>query len=158
VSEGLVVYPKVNERHVLQELPFIVTENIILAIVKMDGDRQVAHEKIRVWHSSLPVSNRLMTATGWRSINAFFRCYLVRLPTKSNNSVPRTTSSSAPRPIRTNFTPIEGDLYTFLDPKSFVGRTPGQVEEFTEEWVKPVLDNDESRSGIEGGVKVELSV
>jgi len=48
VSEGLVVYPKVIERHILQELPFMATENIIMAIVKKGGDRQVAHEKIRV--------------------------------------------------------------------------------------------------------------
>ena len=42
------VYPKVIERHILQELPFMATENIIMAIVKKGGDRQVAHEKIRV--------------------------------------------------------------------------------------------------------------
>jgi hypothetical protein len=71
-----VVYPKTNERHILQELPFIVTENIILAIVKMDRDRQGAHEKIRVWHGSLPVPNQLVTAAGWRSVNAFRRYYL----------------------------------------------------------------------------------
>jgi len=39
-----------------------------------------------------------------------------------------------------------------------VGRAPEQVEKFIEEWVKPALDNDESRSGIEGGVKAELTV
>ena len=48
VFEGLVVYPKVIERHILQELPFMATENIIMAIVKKGGDRQIAHEKIRV--------------------------------------------------------------------------------------------------------------
>jgi len=55
VSEGLVVYPKVIERHILQELPFMATENIIMAIVKKGGDRQVAHEKIRVCSGSFPV-------------------------------------------------------------------------------------------------------
>ena len=55
VSEGLVVYPKVVERHILQELPFMATENIIMAIVKRGGDRQVAHEKIRVWPGLSPV-------------------------------------------------------------------------------------------------------
>ena len=55
VSEGLVVYPKVVERHILQELPFMATENIIMAIVKKGGDRQAAHEKIRVWHGLPPV-------------------------------------------------------------------------------------------------------
>ena len=48
VSEGLVVYPKVIERRIRQELPFMATENIIMAVVKAGGDRQEAHEKIRV--------------------------------------------------------------------------------------------------------------
>ena len=53
VSEGLVVYPKVIGRRISQELPFMATENIIMAVVKKGGDRQKAHEKIRVrcfWH------------------------------------------------------------------------------------------------------------
>lgn len=48
VSEGLVVYPKVIGRRIAQELPFMATENIIMALVKKGGDRQEAHEKIRV--------------------------------------------------------------------------------------------------------------
>jgi adenylosuccinate lyase len=48
VSEGLVVYPQVIARRIAQELPFMATENIIMAIVKKGGDRQEAHEKIRV--------------------------------------------------------------------------------------------------------------
>lgn len=48
VSEGLVVYPKVIARRIAQELPFMATENLIMAIVKKGGDRQEAHEKIRV--------------------------------------------------------------------------------------------------------------
>lgn len=48
VSEGLVVYPKVIEKHVMQELPFMATENIIMAMVKAGQDRQVCHEHIRV--------------------------------------------------------------------------------------------------------------
>jgi len=48
VSEGLVVYPKVIARHIAQELPFMATENIIMGMVKKGGDRQEAHEKIRV--------------------------------------------------------------------------------------------------------------
>ncbi len=53
VSEGLVVYPKVIARRISQELPFMATENIIMAIVKNGGDRQEAHEKIRVRHVQL---------------------------------------------------------------------------------------------------------
>ena len=56
------------------------------------------------------------------------------------------------------FDPIKEDLSTLLDPKSFVGRAPEQVQKFIEEWVKPALDNDESRAGIEGGAKAELNV
>jgi adenylosuccinate lyase len=56
------------------------------------------------------------------------------------------------------FDPIKEDLPVLLDPKSFVGRAPEQVEKFIEEWVKPALDNDESRAGIEGGAKAELTV
>lgn len=48
VCEGLVVYPKVIARRISQELPFMATENIIMAMVKKGGDRQEAHEKIRV--------------------------------------------------------------------------------------------------------------
>ena len=56
------------------------------------------------------------------------------------------------------FDPIKEDLPSLLDPKSFVGRAPEQVEKFIEEWVKPALDSDESRAGIEGGAKAELNV
>jgi adenylosuccinate lyase len=51
ISEGLVVYPKVIERRISQELPFMATENVIMAIVKKGGDRQEAHERIRVGFS-----------------------------------------------------------------------------------------------------------
>lgn len=56
------------------------------------------------------------------------------------------------------FDPIKEELDSLLDPKSFIGRAPEQVEKFIEQWVKPALDNDESREGIEGGVKAELTV
>lgn len=48
ISEGFVVYPKVIERHIAQELPFMATENIIMAMVKKGGDRQQCHEEIRI--------------------------------------------------------------------------------------------------------------
>ena len=48
LSEGLVVYPKIIARRLSQELPFMATENLIMAMVKAGGDRQKAHEKIRV--------------------------------------------------------------------------------------------------------------
>lgn len=48
ISQGLVVYPEVIKRHIAQELPFMATENFIMAMVKKGGDRQICHEKIRV--------------------------------------------------------------------------------------------------------------
>jgi len=131
VSEGLVVYPKVIERHILQELPFMATENIIMAIVKKGGDRQVAHEKIRVLSHEA--------------------AHQVKQLGLENDLIERVKADPY-------FDPIKGDLATLLNPKSFVGRAPEQVEKFIEEWVKPALDNDESRKGIEGGVKAELNV
>jgi adenylosuccinate lyase len=52
------------------------------------------------------------------------------------------------------FDPIKGDFDSILlDPKSFMGRAPDQVEKFIEKWVKPALGDDEGRGGIGGGVK-----
>lgn len=48
ISEGLVVYPQVIARRISEELPFMATENVIMAVVKKGGDRQEAHERIRV--------------------------------------------------------------------------------------------------------------
>lgn len=50
ISEGLVVYPQVMARRISEELPFMATENVIMAVVKNGGDRQEAHERIRVCH------------------------------------------------------------------------------------------------------------
>jgi adenylosuccinate lyase len=62
ISEGLVVYPKVIARRISQELPFMATENIIMALVKNGGDRQEAHEKIRVsfYFPPLPFSSQII--------------------------------------------------------------------------------------------------
>ena len=48
IAEGMVVYPKVIEKHILEELPFMATENILMEAVKRGGDRQELHERIRV--------------------------------------------------------------------------------------------------------------
>jgi adenylosuccinate lyase len=53
ISEGLVVYPRVIARRIAEELPFMATENIIMAMAKKHGDRQVAHERIRVCRAFL---------------------------------------------------------------------------------------------------------
>jgi adenylosuccinate lyase len=86
VSEGLVVYPKVIARHISQELPFMATENIIMAIVKNGGDRQEAHEKIRV--SFFPSAMSILKLS---SFDLPKRSYLTRPVIKSNNLVWRMT-------------------------------------------------------------------
>ena len=103
VSSGLVVYHKVIERRLHEELPFMATENIIMAITAKGGSRQEAHEKIRV-HSHAAAAE-------------------VKLHGRDNDLIERVKSDEF-------FAPILSDLPSLLDPKTFVGRAPQQVEEF----------------------------
>ncbi|EDV48772.1 adenylosuccinate lyase [Drosophila erecta] len=112
ISQGLVVYPKVIERHISQELPFMSTENIIMAMVKAGGDRQVCHEKIRV----------LSQEAGAQ----------VKQHGKDNDLVDRVRKDPY-------FSPILEQLDTILDAKTFTGRASEQVGEFVKEEVEPVL-------------------
>ncbi|CAA7262696.1 unnamed protein product [Cyclocybe aegerita] len=131
ISEGLVVYPKVIARRIAQELPFMATENIIMAIVKKGGDRQEAHEKIRV----------LSHEAG----------HQVKQLGLENDLIERIRADPY-------FDPIKGELDTLLDPASFIGRAPEQVDAFLEKWVKPALDDPEVNDAISKSQKVELSV
>lgn len=81
ISEGLVVYPKVIARRIAQELPFMATENIIMAVVKKGGDRQEAHEKIRV-RIFLPSFLRCSRDSILTSELYFVRCSPTKPPTK----------------------------------------------------------------------------
>lgn len=112
VLEGLVVYPKVIQRHMDQELPFMATENIIMAMVKAGGDRQVCHEKIRV----------LSHQAGAQ----------VKQHGKENDLVDRVRADPY-------FSPILSQMSSLLDPKSFYGRAPEQVREFLAEEVNPII-------------------
>ncbi|XP_012225073.1 adenylosuccinate lyase [Linepithema humile] len=121
ITEGLVVYPKVIARHVAQELPFMSTENVIMAMVKAGGDRQVCHEKIRV----------LSQEAGAQ----------VKQHGLDNDLVERIKRDPY-------FAPILPQLSDLLDPSTFIGRAPEQVVEFIEEEVYPVLEN---YKGLESG-------
>ncbi|KAH8294142.1 hypothetical protein KR054_008760 [Drosophila jambulina] len=112
ISQGLVVYPKVIERHIAQELPFMSTENIIMAMVKAGGDRQECHEKIRV----------LSQEAGAQ----------VKQHGKDNDLVDRVRKDPY-------FAPILEHLDTILDARTFTGRASEQVDDFVEEEVRPVL-------------------
>ncbi|XP_012058458.1 PREDICTED: adenylosuccinate lyase [Atta cephalotes] len=114
ITEGLVVYPKVIARHVAQELPFMSAENIIMAMVKAGGDRQICHEKIRV----------LSQEAGAQ----------VKQHGLDNDLVDRIRKDPY-------FASILSQLDILLDPSTFVGRAPEQVVEFLEEEVYPVLKN-----------------
>jgi adenylosuccinate lyase len=112
ISEGLVVYPKVIEKHLHDELPFMATENIMMEAVKRGGDRQELHEKIRV--HSMEAGKQ------------------VKVEGKNNDLLERIAKD-------TTFGLSLTELYSVLDPKNYVGRAPEQVEEFVNEQVRPTL-------------------
>ncbi|XP_069509020.1 adenylosuccinate lyase isoform X2 [Ambystoma mexicanum] len=112
ISEGLVVYPKVIERRIRQELPFMATENVIMAMVKSGGNRQDCHERIRVLSQEA--------------------ASLVKQGGGDNDLIARIRADPY-------FTPILGQLDSLLDPKTFTGRAPQQVAHFLKEEVYPML-------------------
>jgi adenylosuccinate lyase len=107
--DGLVVYPKVIAARVEAELPFMATENILMAAVKAGGNRQKLHEKIRR-HSHAAAAQ-------------------VKLAGKHNDLIDRLKADPA-------FDKI--DFKTVLNPKSYVGRAPEQVDEFLRTIVTPI--------------------
>ncbi|KZT25053.1 adenylosuccinate lyase [Neolentinus lepideus HHB14362 ss-1] len=131
VSEGLVVYPKVIARRIAQELPFMATENIIMAVVKAGGDRQEAHEKIRVLSHEA--------------------AHQVKHLGLENDLIERVRKDPY-------FDPIKAQLDDLLNPQSFVGRAPEQVDKFLKEWVEPALADSEFSSALQKGTKAELNV
>jgi adenylosuccinate lyase len=114
ISEGLVVYPKVIDKHIKQELPFMATENIIMAMVAAGGNRQECHEKIRTL--SQKAAER------------------VKMDGLDNDLVERVKNDPY-------FTPIVNKLDVLLDAKTFIGRAPEQVYEFISREVEPTLKN-----------------
>jgi len=109
VCSGLCVYPQVIAKNLREELPFMATENILMAAVKAGGDRQLLHERIRQ-HSQ---------AAG----------AAVKLEGRPNDLIQRLAADEA-------FAGI--DLEAALDPAQFVGRAPQQVDEFVEQVVTPI--------------------
>ncbi|KFR11014.1 Adenylosuccinate lyase, partial [Opisthocomus hoazin] len=120
ISEGLVVYPKVIERRIRQELPFMATENIIMAMVKAGGNRQDCHEKIRVLSQQAAA--------------------VVKQEGGDNDFIARVRADPY-------FSPIHKQLESLLDPSSFTGRAPQQVAKFLEEEVRPALIPYQSKMG-----------
>jgi len=127
ITEGLVVYPKVIERFIAQELPFMATENFIMEMVKAGGDRQECHEQIRVLsHQAGDV---------------------VKVQGRDNDLIQRIKDSQY-------FSPIHDKLDSLMDPKTFIGRAPEQVTEFLAEEVEPVLERYQGK--LEGSVSLAV--
>ena len=127
VVDGLVVYDKVIEKRLMSELPFMATENIMMDAVKMGGDRQELHEKIR----------ELSMQAGAR----------VKKEGKENNLLELIAEEPA------FHTSLE-KLQETMEPARYVGRAPLQVEKFLEEVVKPILDENRELLGVEAEISV----
>ena len=112
VADGLVVYPEMIRRRLMDELPFMATENLMMRSVKRGGDRQELHEKVR----------RHAIAAGER----------VKMHGLSNDLLDRIADDPA-------FGVTRMELEDELRPERFVGRAPEQVDRFMTEWVEPVL-------------------
>ncbi len=113
VASGLVVHEKVIEKHIMEELPFMASENILMDAVKRGGDRQQLHEQIR-----------LHSLEAGRNVKDFGL---------SNNLI----DLIAEDPM---FGMTREELTVHLEPSRYIGRCPEQVDDFLNEYVRPVLD------------------
>ena len=127
VMENPAVYPKVIERRLKSELPFMATENILMACVKRGGDRQEVHEVIR----------RHAQAAAAR----------VKLEGADNDLLDRLAADPAIGMTR-------AEIDEALDVRQFVGRAPQQVDEFLREDVTPILYRHRDRLGAASDVRV----
>lgn len=127
VLDGLVVYPKMIEKRIMSELPFMSTEYIIMECVKNGGDRQELHERIRV-HSMEAGKN-------------------VKVEGKDNDLIDRIINDKY-------FNLDKERLLEILDPKNFIGFAPEQTEEFVNIEVKPILEKYSNRLGMKATLKV----
>ena len=127
VVDGLVVYPKVIEKHMMAELPFMATENIMMDAVKAGGDRQELHERIR----------ELSMEAG----------KTVKVEGKDNNLLELIAADPA-------FNLSLEDLQRSIDPKKYVGRAKEQTERFVSKVVQPILDSHKDLLGIKAEINV----
>ena len=127
VVDGLVVYPKVIEKHMMAELPFMASENIMMDAVKAGGDRQELHERIR----------ELSMEAG----------KTVKVEGKDNNLLELIAADPA-------FNLSLEDLQRSMDPKKYVGRAKEQTERFVSKVVQPILDSHKDLLGIKAEINV----
>ena len=127
VVDGLVVYPKVIEKRLMSELPFMATENIMMDAVKAGGDRQELHERIR----------ELSMEAGRN----------VKVEGRDNNLLELIAADPS-------FNLTLEELKKTMDPKKYVGRAPQQVEEFLDEVIRPVLEENKDLLGVKAEINV----
>ena len=127
VVDGLVVYPKVIEKHMMAELPFMATENIMMDAVKAGGDRQELHERIRE-----------LSMEAGRD---------VKVEGKDNNLLELIAADPA-------FNLTLEELQKTMDPKKYVGRAKEQTESFIAKVVNPVLDSHKEMLGMTAEINV----
>lgn len=127
VVDGLVVYPKVIEKHLMAELPFMATENIMMDAVKAGGDRQELHERIR----------RLSMEAGRN----------VKVEGKDNNLLELIAADPS-------FQLSLEQLRAAMQPERYVGRAPEQTEEFIREVIHPILEKNRGLLGLRAEIRV----
>ena len=127
VVDGLVVYPKVIEKHMMAELPFMATENIMMDAVKAGGDRQELHERIR----------ELSMEAG----------RTVKVEGKDNNLLDLIAADPA-------FNLTIKELNKSMEPSRYVGRAKEQTTAFITKVVQPVLDEHKEMLGIKAEINV----
>ena len=127
ISENLVVYEKVINKHVMAELPFMATENIIMEGVKRGGDRQVLHEKIR--RLSMKAAEN------------------VKLNGADNNLIDLIKNDDS-------FSGVKDVLKDVLEPAKYTGRAPSQVVEFIENEIEPIIKENSDKLGLKDEISV----
>ena len=127
VSSGLVVYPKVIEAHLMAELPFMATENILMDAVKAGGDRQELHERIRTLSME---AGRTVKEEG-----------------KPNDLLDRIAADPA-------FNISKEDLQKVMKPENYIGRATEQTTEFLDQIIKPILSANRGVLGLEAEINV----
>ena len=128
VTDGLVVYENIINKHINEELPFMATETILMEAVKRGGDRQEPHEVIREY--SMQAAKR------------------VKQEGKDNNLLELILEDCD------TFKMSREEILDIMDPKNFIGRAPEQVVEFVEEIVNPAINEYKEQIGI----KIDLNV
>lgn len=127
VVDGLVVYPKVIEKRLMSELPFMATENIMMDAVKAGGDRQELHEKIRT-----------LSMEAGRN---------VKVEGKDNNLLELIAADPA-------FNLTLEELQRTMDPKKYVGRSSEQVTAFLTKEIRPLLEENKELLGVKAQINV----